>query len=106
MVDFNPARGSEQAGMRPAAVISNDHQNQHSPVVIVAALTSKQVEERARLPICVFVPQGELREDSVVLASQILTVAKDRLKKYYGALSDGQQAELDRALLVSLSLPR
>ncbi len=106
MVDFDPARGSEQAGMRPAAIISNDRQNQHSPVVIVAAITSQQVERRARLPICVFIPRGELREDSIVLASQLLTLSKDRLKRYYGALTDEQLVELDRALLVSLALPR
>jgi mRNA interferase MazF len=42
-IDWNPARGSEQAGLRPGLVIQNDIANSVSgyPVTIVCAVSSK-----------------------------------------------------------------
>lgn len=39
-VNWNPGRGSEQSGLRPALVIQNDIGNKFSPTTIVAALTT------------------------------------------------------------------
>ena len=41
LVNWNPARGSEQAGKRPALVIQNDIGNEKAPTTIVAAISSK-----------------------------------------------------------------
>jgi mRNA interferase MazF len=43
-VRLDPVQGSEQAGERPALVISPDLINVHSPVVLVAAITSRKTE--------------------------------------------------------------
>jgi len=40
-VDLDPTIGSEQGGHRPTLIIQNDVGNQYSPVLIVAALTSR-----------------------------------------------------------------
>ena len=40
LVNFNPAQGSEQRGIRLALVIQNDVGNEVSPVTIVAAISS------------------------------------------------------------------
>ena len=40
LVNFNPARGSEQAGIRPALIIQNDTGNRVSTTTIVAAISS------------------------------------------------------------------
>lgn len=40
LVNWNPARGSEQAGKRPALIIQNDVGNQHASTTIVAALST------------------------------------------------------------------
>jgi len=40
LVNWNPARGSEQAGRRPALVIQNDIGNEKAPTTIVAAISS------------------------------------------------------------------
>ena len=45
--DLDPVVGSEQAGRRPVLIVQNDIGNQHSPVTIVAAITSAQTK-RAR----------------------------------------------------------
>lgn len=101
-VDFNPARGSEQAGRRPAVVVSNNVNNQHSPVVIVAAITSKVGRH---YPQNVVLPAGApLRLESMILGNQLTTVAKSRMETPRGALDASQLEELARALRVSLAL--
>jgi mRNA-degrading endonuclease toxin of MazEF toxin-antitoxin module len=37
MVNFNPGRGSEQTGVRPALIIQNDIGNQYASTTVVAA---------------------------------------------------------------------
>ena len=39
-LDFNPTKGHEQKGQRPAIVISNDVFNQHTKMTIVCPITS------------------------------------------------------------------
>jgi mRNA interferase MazF len=38
-VEFDPVRGSEQGGLRPALVVQNDIGNRYSPTTVVAAIT-------------------------------------------------------------------
>jgi mRNA interferase MazF len=37
-MDFEPVKGSDQVGLRPALVIQNDIGNRFSPTTIVAAI--------------------------------------------------------------------
>ncbi len=79
-VDFDPARGSEQGGKRPALVIQNDAGNasERYPNTIVLAMTTKGKE----IPFHVLIPLGPgtgLRETSWVKCEQILTISKVRL---------------------------
>jgi mRNA interferase MazF len=41
LVDFDPTRGHEIKKTCPALIIQNDIGNRHSPITIVAAITSK-----------------------------------------------------------------
>jgi mRNA interferase MazF len=101
MVDFNPARGSEQAGVRPAVVVSNEINNQHSPVVIVAAMT-KTVPAK-HYPQNVHMPSGSpLPKEGTILCGQLNTVAKERLGDFRGELDDPQISQLNLALRMSL----
>lgn len=94
-VDFSPARGSEQAGRRPAAVISLDSFNSHMPVVVVAAITTKIKS----FNFTVDLPQGQpLEEHSQILAFQVTTIDQSRLDGYLGALDAQQVVDLKNAL--------
>jgi len=104
MVDFDPARGSEQAGTRPACVVSNNVANQHSPNVTVVAITST-VPEKA-YPFNVHLPAGALPRDGTIYCAQILTISKERLMRHRGELDADQLRAVDEALRVSLGLPR
>jgi len=103
LVDFSPARGSEQAGFRPALVIQNDVGNRHSPTTIVVAISA--APERS-YPFLVRLAAGEggLERDSAVNASQILTVDKSRLVRKLGSLSAERMRQVDRAVRISLGL--
>ena len=43
-LDFNPTKGHEQAGFRPAVVISNNVFNDNTKMVIVCPITSNEKE--------------------------------------------------------------
>lgn len=101
---LDPVVGSEQGGIRPVLVIQNDVGNRYSPTVIVLAITGQQ--NKAHLPTHVAVPAGDcgLLKDSVVLAEQIRTLDKRRLKEKIGSLSPEVMAQVSRALKVSLDV--
>ena len=51
-------------------------------------------------------PEGGLSRPSVVKTSQILTISKERLEKRLGMIGERKMREVDRAILLSLDLPR
>jgi mRNA interferase MazF len=100
--NFNPARGHEQAGIRPALVVQNDIGNVHSSVTIVAAITSQLPTKR--YPQNVQLASGTLPKESVVLCNQLCTVDTARLGRMMGAASPEDMANVDEALRHSLQL--
>jgi mRNA interferase MazF len=103
LVDFNPGRGSEQAGFRPATVIQNDIGNETSATTIIAAITTAT---QKTYPFMVQLGEGEggLERASAVNLSQILTIDKTRLRKKLGAITQDKMKDIDIALKRSLSL--
>ena len=104
IADLNPVVGSEQGGLRPVLVIQNDMGNRYSPTVIVLAVTSQL--QKARLPTHVLLPAAGhgLERDSVVLAEQIRTLDKRRLRERIGVLTPEDMALVAGALAISLGL--
>jgi mRNA interferase MazF len=102
LVNWNPARGSEQAGRRPALVIQNDIGNKKAPTTIVAAISSSVKIYPMNVPIDP--PEGGLDHPSIIKTSQILTISKERLEKCLGRISGGSMNEVDRAIKLSLAL--
>jgi mRNA interferase MazF len=104
LVDFNPARGSEQKGLRPALIIQNDIGNVHAATTIVAAITATI----KKYPVTVLLERSEggLKQPSMVNLAQVLTLDKVRLIRRMGAISTGHLAEVDAALLISLGLDK
>lgn len=102
-VDWNPGRGSEQTGLRPALVIQNDIGNKYSPTTIVAALTTA-VEKLFPFLVRVSDKESGLPKDSTVNLAVILTIDKTRLGDKCGELSETKMAEVDEAIKASLGL--
>ncbi|HOK18070.1 MAG TPA: type II toxin-antitoxin system PemK/MazF family toxin [Caldisericia bacterium] len=104
LVDLSSSSGSEQSGLRPVLIIQNDIGNQHSPTVIIAAITSKVVEESYPIVIKVNEKEGGLDKESYVLLNQIRTIDKKRLIKKIGKLKRETMNKIDVALKISLGL--
>jgi mRNA-degrading endonuclease toxin of MazEF toxin-antitoxin module len=84
-------------------IVSNDVNNQHSPVVIVASITSKTASRR--YPQNVRLTAGNpLPEGGEILGGQLTTIDKARLDGFRASLSPSQIVELDAALRVSLAV--
>jgi mRNA interferase MazF len=103
-VSFDPTVGAEITKTRPALVVQNDVGNRHSPITIVAAITSRFDDRLYPTEVALIPPEGGLREPSVVLLNQIRSVDKRRLTAKLGRLSKESMERVDRALLVSLGL--
>jgi mRNA interferase MazF len=102
MVNFNPGRGSEQTGVRPALIIQNDIGNQYASTTVVAAITTTI----KKYPVTVLLAQGKdgLKQSSMVNLAQILTLDKGRLIKKLGHAGDDKMKEIDEAIKVSLGI--
>jgi len=102
--DLSPVIGSEQGGIRPVIVIQNDIGNRYSPTIIVAAITSQI--DKAKLPTHVELSKDAsgLVKDSVILAEQLRTIDKRRLKEKTSRLDEELMAKLDEALAISIGL--
>lgn len=103
--DLSPVVGSEQGGIRPVLIIQNDMGNKYSPTVIAAAITS-QINKN-KLPTHIEIDSEEfgLKSDSVVLAEQIRTIDKSRLKEKIGHIDDEKVMDrINNAIGVSFGL--
>ena len=95
--DLNPARGREQAGLRPVLILSHDLFNKKSETVIAMAITSQP--QRAGFPLTLELPAEMLPRPSWVKISQIRTISVDRLGKRIAALEAGAVDQLIDGLL-------
>ena len=103
--DLSPVVGSEQGGIRPVLIIQNDLGNRYSPTVIAAAITSQT--NKTKLPTHIELGENTsgLKSNSVVLAEQIRTIDKSRLKEKIGHIEDSEIInQLNNALGVSFGL--
>src|SRR4030042_82644 len=91
-VNWNPARGSEQSGLRPALVIQNDTGNLYSPTTIVAALTTA-INKPYPFTVKVTAKESGLPKDSTINLAVIMTIDKTRLYDKCGELSEAKIAE-------------
>ncbi len=102
LVNFNPAKGSEQKGIRPAIIIQNDIGNEVSPVTIVAAISS--VIKVYPINVVIKPAESGLEKESVIKLNQIRTIDKKRLIKRLGRLDFPKMKEVDTAIKLSLGL--
>ena len=103
--DLSPVVGSEQGGIRPVLVIQNDTGNKYSPTVIVSAITSQLNKNKLPTHIELDTKEFGLKSNSVILAEQIRTIDKSRLKEKIGHIDDTKiMNRINNALGVSFGL--
>lgn len=103
--DLSPVVGSEQGGIRPVIIIQNDLGNKHSPTVIAAAITSQLGKTKLPTHIEIGSQDVGLKTNSVVLAEQVRTIDKSRLKEKIGHIDDENlMKKINNALELSIGL--
>jgi mRNA interferase MazF len=103
--DLSPVVGSEQGGIRPVLIIQNDTGNKYSPTVIAAAITSQTGKTKLPTHIEIGAEEVGLKSESVVLAEQIRTIDKSRLKEKIGHITNHELMEkVNDAIGISFGL--
>ena len=102
-IDFNPTKGHEQSGIRPALVVSIDAFT-HGPAGLVIVLPITSVAKGVPIHVEVKPPEGGLTMRSYVKCEDIRSVSIDRLSRRLGALSDDTLETVDHRLKIILNL--
>ena len=104
LVNFAPAKGSEQKGIRPSLIIQNDIFNKYSPTTIVAPITSRIFKKEYPTNVLIKREDSKLNLDSTILLNQIKTIDKRRIIKKISSLESFTLNKVNRAIKVSLSV--
>jgi mRNA interferase MazF len=100
LVNFDPTLGHEQAGVRPALILSVDTFNASARIATVLPITSKLHSLRTRVEVKP--PEGGLTLTSYVICEQPRTISDIRFKKALGVVSPatmGHVSDIVRMLL-------
>lgn len=95
----SPIVGSEQASGRPAIVVSNDKNNNHSSVLEVVYLTT---QPKTYLPTHVKITSSS--KPSTALCEQVYSISVDRVGNWCGECTAEEMEQIDAALIISLGL--
>ena len=99
--DLNPVVGSEQGGIRPVLVVQNNVGNRHSPTIVVLPLSTAK---KHYLPTHIHIRGSELTKNSTVLAEQIRTIDRYRLKSYVGSVDFELMEKVEKAMKISIGV--
>ena len=103
MIDLDPTRGHEQAGKRPALIVSDDVFNSGpAGLVIVLPLTSQA--KGIRTHVAVQPPEGGLRKPSYIKCEDVRSVAVERLGKRLGTVSPATMEAVVMRLRILMDL--
>lgn len=103
LVNFDPTTGAEARKTSPAVIVSNDINNEHSPIVSIAPITSN-VTRVYSFEVEVLRGEGGLKARSKVMINQTRAVDKLRLLGKLGRLPTGIMSAVDQALKLHYDL--
>lgn len=96
-VYFDPIVGSEQAGNRPAVVISGDTMNEHFNVIMVCPITSS-IKAYKGHPILKPNKTNGLKKESEVMVFHVRSLSNLRFKEKIGSISNSELANIKDTL--------
>ena len=98
-IGFPAVNGREQAGRRPAVILSDEAAGASLPVVLVVPVTGSLASSRfAGTVVIDATPDNGLSARSVALVFQMRAVDRRRIEERAGVLSDAVLGELFAAL--------
>ena len=101
--DLGETVGSEQYGVRPVLIIQNDKGNENGPTTVVVGITSKL--KKMHLPTHLYLGKRfGLSKESVLIAEQIITLDRQRIKGYIGTVDNVTMERVEEAIEISLGM--
>jgi mRNA interferase MazF len=102
-LNLDPTQGREQAGSRPALVISVDAFN-HGPadLVVVLPVTSRAKGIPFHVPMAP--PEGGVRQPSFIKCEDIRAVSRSRLRERWGVVAPLTLAAVEDRLRILMGL--
>ncbi len=105
-VEFDPVKGSEQAGLRPALVVQQDVGNRYSPTTAVAAITRRLPPKPYPFVVVLEASDSALGQRCAVNCAQLATIQQSgpqsRLRPPRGEEQVRPIARLDSAKMASV----
>ncbi|MEX2304534.1 MAG: type II toxin-antitoxin system PemK/MazF family toxin [Bryobacterales bacterium] len=102
-LNFNPTQGREQAGHRPALIVSVNPFN-HGPAELLVAIPLTRSDKKIRWHVAVKPPEGGLSDVSYIKCEDVRSLSKSRLTRYRGRVSSKTMAEVEDRLRILLGL--
>ncbi len=103
LVDLDPTRGHEQAGRRPALIVSTNGFNR-GPAGLVVVLPITTVARGIRWHVEVPPPEGGLRQRSFIKCEDVRSISTERLVTLWGSVVAGTLAQVEQRLRILLEL--
>jgi mRNA interferase MazF len=103
VVELSPTRGREQAGTRPALIVSADPLN-HGPAQLVVVVPLTSTHRGIPLHVQIDPPNGGVNETSYAMCEAIRSVSKQRLQRRWGKVDAPTMDVVDDRLRIALNL--
>ena len=102
-INLDPVVGHEQAGSRPALIVSVDLFNEGpADLVVVAPIT--RTARKIRWHVAVASPEGGLAADSYIQCENVRSVSKQRLKRRRGRVLEATIEQVEDRLRILMGL--
>lgn len=103
LVDLNPIKGREQAGMRPCLIVSVDLFNQ-SPAELVIAIPLTTKAKGIRTHVTLSPPEGGVREQSFIKCEDVRSISTERLISRWAVVSMATIRQVEDCLRILMGL--
>jgi len=102
-LDLNPVLGREQAGFRPALILSVDLFNQ-GPADLIVVVPLTRTARKIRWHVGIRPPEGGLSAESFIQCENVRSVSKQRLKRRRGRIMPVTLDEVEDRIRILLGL--
>jgi mRNA interferase MazF len=102
-LDLDPTVGHEQAGAKPALIVSVNIFNE-GPAELVVAIPLTRTMRRVRWHVPVLPPEGGLVAESFIQCENLRAVSKRRMKRLRGRISESTLQQVEDRVRILLGL--
>lgn len=104
LVRLEPTEGQEQAGTRPAVVVSAMALNERSNLLVVAPVTSKKIDRVFPFEALLNHETCGLKLPSKAMLNQTRAISKGRILSVYGRADAVTMKAIERAILITFDV--